>query len=420
MNSVKIIINDIEKDMYNDFGLSLRPRTRKLPPIKSLKTSIYGRSGDLDFTEALTGQTEYENRTETLEFNLVDKMSNWDSKFSEVSNFIHGQEAKVIFTSDSNYYFKGRLTMNELSSDKSLGTIDIDCDFQPYKYKLNETNKFFTYKGVALLDVDGNEVKLRKINDEVKDSIVYYNEKWCIAKNVGEVVFDGNVIFYYHNDYSTETKACFGTSYGVFDGVGVSSETIQSLDMINTHFNIVSRVWGKDEVGACIQVNTNGARIWIKLDRSIANSNEEIKSFFTNNPLTIQYKLDTTEYIELSSDIQTLLSGLDTSYTIDGYSLQNGTPTPLKPIPIYSFGDLGVLMLVNNELVDKLTLTNDRKRVVPTIKLSSEATLIFDGYSKSVSAGTYIMSDFVLNYGDNYIGVIGDGYINFNYKEASL
>lgn len=420
MNSVKIIINDNEKDMYTDFGLSLKPRTRKLPPIKSLKTSIYGRSGDLDFTEALTGQTEYENRSETLEFNLTDSMNNWDTKYSEVANFLHGKKAKLIFTSDSNYYFVGRLTMNDLSSNKSLGTINIDCDLEPYKYKLNETNYFFNYKGVALLDANNNKVKLRKLSDSVKDSIVYYNNKWCIAKNVGVRVFDGDETITINSSYSNDTFASFGSAYGLFPGVGTSTTTIQSLDMKNTHFPIVSSVWGKNEIGACIQVNTNGARVWMKLPRYIANSTTEFKTWLNNNPVTFIYKLDTTEYIELSSDIQTMLSDLDTSYTIDGYSLQNGTPEPLKPIPIQSFGDLETIMLVNNAIIDKLTLVNDRKRVVPTIKTSSNVTLNFDNYSTTKSAGTYVLTDFVLNQGNNYISAIGNGNLSFNYQEASL
>lgn len=404
-----------------DWDLIMTSKSIGIPEPKTNEVEIPGRDGTLDIPDP-SGEVKYNNRPISFEFDTFKPSSEWWELNRIISNYLHGQKLKVTLDQDPNYYYLAKVKVDKFSNDKNVGHFSISGTAEPYKYKQNETNAFYTYKGVSLLDVNGTAVKLRKLNDNVKDSIVYYNDKWCIAKNVGEKVFNGTETFIIAENYSTNSKACFQSSYGVFDGVGTSSETIQNLSMKNNRFEVISRVWDPniDKNGACIQVNNTGARIFIKIERRIANKASELKSFLANNNLLVQYKLDTTEYIELSSNIQTMLSDLDTSYTIDGYSLQNGTPEPLKPIPIECFGDLETIMLVNSEIVDKLTLVNDRKRVVPTIKTDSSVTLKYDNVSTSQSAGTYKIMDFSLKRGNTSIAVIGDGTINFNYQEASL
>lgn len=132
MNTVKF--ND--KDSYIDFGLLLRPKARPKPSPKIIKVSVPGRSGDLDFTEAF-GEVHYENLQYPLEFLMVN--GEWDKKLSEITNKLHGRKTKVTFSDDSDYYYYGRIKINELSSDKVAKTLSLDCDFEPYKYKQNIT-----------------------------------------------------------------------------------------------------------------------------------------------------------------------------------------------------------------------------------------------------------------------------------------
>ena len=67
-----------------------------------------------------------------------------------------------------------------------------------------------------------------------------------------------------------------------------------------------------------------------------------------------------------------------------------------------------------------ITLTNMRKRVVPTITTDAEMTIIFGGRSTTASAGTFTIPTLELSEGDNVVTVSGTGNITFNYQEGGL
>lgn len=139
MNSVKFG----NKDSYKDFGLILRPKDRPKPSPKYEYISIPGRNGALDLTEAF-GDVFYEDLNYQLTFNVVDAMNTWDEKITNITNFLHGKKMRVTFSDDANYYYYGRITVNELSSNKNLGILSLSCTFEPYKYKQDVTIKEYT------------------------------------------------------------------------------------------------------------------------------------------------------------------------------------------------------------------------------------------------------------------------------------
>ena len=159
-------------DSYRDFGLLLRPKERPFPEPKTNYVSIEGKSGDIDLTDALTGDVAYENIEYSLEFNVIDAMSEWDEKLRYISTRLHGKKMKVIFSEDPDWYYVGRITLNELSTDKSLGILALECNFDPYKMALNET--------VVEKTVTANDI------------IILSNErKWVmpIVESTGDIVF---------------------------------------------------------------------------------------------------------------------------------------------------------------------------------------------------------------------------------------
>ena len=123
---------------YTDWGLSLRPKDRPKPEPKYNYVSIPCRNGDLDLTEAM-GDVFYDNLTYSLEFNVPDAMNTWDEKLRTITNYLHGRKMRVVFSEDPNYYYVGRITIDELTSDKNLGILSLECNFEPYKYKKDVT-----------------------------------------------------------------------------------------------------------------------------------------------------------------------------------------------------------------------------------------------------------------------------------------
>ena len=69
-----------------------------------------------------------------------------------------------------------------------------------------------------------------------------------------------------------------------------------------------------------------------------------------------------------------------------------------------------------------ITLTNERKRVIPTITASTAVTIAFNGQTISVNAGTQRLTNIALQYGNNVLIITGaEGTtVLFEYQEGAL
>ena len=69
-----------------------------------------------------------------------------------------------------------------------------------------------------------------------------------------------------------------------------------------------------------------------------------------------------------------------------------------------------------------LNLTNERKRVIPTITASAAVTIAFNGKTISVNAGTQRLTNIALIYGNNLLTITGaEGTtVLFEYQEGAL
>ena len=69
-----------------------------------------------------------------------------------------------------------------------------------------------------------------------------------------------------------------------------------------------------------------------------------------------------------------------------------------------------------------LNLTNERKRVIPTITASAAVTIAFNGKTISVNAGTQRLTNIALIYGNNTLTITGAAgtTVLFEYQEGAL
>ena len=125
--------NGISKHSWNDWMLV--PTSRPLfnsPEVKTVQISIPGYDGILDLTESLTGEIHYENRKGSIEFQVENK-NRWNIIYSDILDFIHGSQMKVILDDDPAYYYVGRFEVNSWKSQKNHSTIVIEYNLEPYK-----------------------------------------------------------------------------------------------------------------------------------------------------------------------------------------------------------------------------------------------------------------------------------------------
>lgn len=126
------------KNTWDDWHLI--PSTRPVfnpPSVKTQYIDIPGANSQVDLTESLTGYPVYDNRTGSMEFNVVNGYQTWDVLYSEIMNYLHGKKMKAYLEDDPYFYYEGRFTVNEWKSDKYWSIITIDYNVYPYKKEPN-------------------------------------------------------------------------------------------------------------------------------------------------------------------------------------------------------------------------------------------------------------------------------------------
>lgn len=67
-----------------------------------------------------------------------------------------------------------------------------------------------------------------------------------------------------------------------------------------------------------------------------------------------------------------------------------------------------------------VTLNNESIEAIPTITVTAETSITFNGVNRTLSAGTYIAEAFVLHRGVNTLTVSGSGKITIEYQEGAI
>ncbi len=140
INEIKFmsINSGVTKRSFSDFGVILTSQEIGAPKPKIYTVNVEGMDGSLDLSEFF-GEIKYENRTLKFTFETIEKISDWYAKVCIISSFLHGQKMKIYTWSEPDFYYVGRCTIDEYSSNAKLGKIVISCDCEAYKYKQNIT-----------------------------------------------------------------------------------------------------------------------------------------------------------------------------------------------------------------------------------------------------------------------------------------
>lgn len=123
---------------YDDLQLILTSKTIGQAAVKEKKVNIEGGDGVLDYTEYFGG-VMFNNRQLYFEFETIVPKSQFPALYSSVLNALNGQKVHIVLDDDSDFYYVGRLAISDFTSEKGVGSIQIDCDCEPYKYKLTDT-----------------------------------------------------------------------------------------------------------------------------------------------------------------------------------------------------------------------------------------------------------------------------------------
>ena len=122
------------KHTYRTWKLLLKSRPEISPPKPKTKLiQVPGTNTVIDLTEALTNEVKYEPRTIRCEFCVIGGRPKWPAVYSAVLNELHGKKMQIIMDDDPNYYYEGRVVVDQWESDEITATIVISAEVMPYK-----------------------------------------------------------------------------------------------------------------------------------------------------------------------------------------------------------------------------------------------------------------------------------------------
>ena len=137
-----------ELHSYKDLNLILSEKEVGAPPVKENKLEIEGADGSIDLTEVF-GRPTYGDVTLKFAFSTIVPRSDFLIQYSTVKNALHGKKLRIVLDDDPGFYYVGRCFVSAFTNERGIGRISIDCDCEPYKYKLTKT--------VVTRAVDGTE-----------------------------------------------------------------------------------------------------------------------------------------------------------------------------------------------------------------------------------------------------------------------
>lgn len=125
-----------EKNTWEHWRLVPSSRPVFAPPEQKVKTvDIPGGDGLIDLSQALTGYPVYQNRKGSMEFVVMNDFKPWQTAYSDILDYLHGQKLRAFLEDDPEYFYEGRFTVNEWKSEKDWSRIVLDYDVGPYKWR---------------------------------------------------------------------------------------------------------------------------------------------------------------------------------------------------------------------------------------------------------------------------------------------
>ena len=127
-----------ELHSYRDLKLILVEKEIGEPHVKKKLIEIEGADGSIDLTDFF-GEPKYGDVTHKFTFNTIVPRNDFLSQYSNVKNALHGKKMRIILDDDPNFFYAGRCYVSSFTNEKNIGTITVECECEPYKYKLNKT-----------------------------------------------------------------------------------------------------------------------------------------------------------------------------------------------------------------------------------------------------------------------------------------
>lgn len=150
-------------DSYNSFydlGVIFTTLDLGSPEPKLVSVEVPYKDGALDLTDYFGG-VSYNNRLISMHFIMPPVLVGHMDIYHNVQKLLNGKRMKIVFSSDQEYYYYGRLAVGAFAVDGDTWSFDIVADADPYQYKDITKTKSITTSGT--IDLIGG-VKTTKLS----------------------------------------------------------------------------------------------------------------------------------------------------------------------------------------------------------------------------------------------------------------
>ena len=135
---------------FRDLHLLMTSKEIGSPEVKRQTIDIAGADGELDFTDFF-GEPKYTNAQHRFEFESIQPRNEQLSQFTDIKNKLHGKKGRIILDDDPSFFYVGRCFVSSYKNEKCIGRISVECDCEPYKYKLQPTIMSATINGTQTI-----------------------------------------------------------------------------------------------------------------------------------------------------------------------------------------------------------------------------------------------------------------------------
>lgn len=365
---------------YNDFGLILSKVELESPTVKEVKQEIKGADSDLDLTDFF-GEPKYENARHRFTFStLAISETEFLSLASTIKNALHGKKVRIILDDDPAFYYVGRVFVSKYHNERQIGTVEIECDCEPYKYKLEKT--------VVSAKVDGTTQNLYNISKVPADSFIKTDDGFCIIDidNTGSVS-DRYIIM----------------SHAIDSTASITPNQAVTLVM---------------EIQYC-DTEPEGTTYFY-----FTNNFPSQPDYFTPSAYAVPMKSEEDKIVVYQTAIKDSATIAKATLFMRSYfAIPAGAYIKAKFRISVVQGTVNSKNFVYHSADGKmkgLKLSNLMKRAVPTITATNAFTIYHEGNAYSIALGTTTIPELEFKKGINDIAVKGTGTISFAWNEGCL
>ena len=110
-----------------------------MPEPKKVTVDIPGRNGLLDLSEAIRHFPVFNNRNGSIKFHVLNGYNQWQILHEQIANYLHGKEIEMRLEDEPGWYYKGRVTVQDWTSNNDGTWSDITFGYDLFPYKLSDS-----------------------------------------------------------------------------------------------------------------------------------------------------------------------------------------------------------------------------------------------------------------------------------------